>query len=325
MAPVDGVLDVDVAALERSAGCVVVGASHSTARRVVPLVTATTDTVFRVASLTKPVTAVATVLALARAGLALDTPAIDLLPDLRESWNADERLSVADLLSQTSGLASKIVGDDVTRLGDTDGAGAAAARLVVQAGSARPPRSSWEYYNGNYFVVGAIVESLTGMTFEEAVAELVLQPWGLSATSFDAPPDIARGVEDGVTVATTPYPRARRPSGGLCSTAGDLLTFGERLLGDSELLDQLRTVRTRPGDTMRYGLGWAIGPSGQMYLNGRLPGCRAALLLVPDHSLVGVSLAADSGALPAQAALLNNLQHHLTGDDLAGAIDSFAA
>jgi NADPH-dependent ferric siderophore reductase len=76
---------------------------------------------------------------------------------------------------------------------------------------------------------------------------------------------------------------------------------------------------------MRYGLGWAIGPSGQLYLNGRLPGYRTALMLVPDHDLVTVGLAADSDALPALAGILSAVQHGLTGDDLAGAIDAFAA
>ena len=81
------------------------------------------------------------------------------------------------------------------------------------------------------------------------------------------------------------YPRARRPSGGLWSCAADLLTFSERAL-DPAILPETRRPRTRPDDPMTYGLGWAIGPSGQLYLN--------------------------------------DLQRPLTGDDLAAAIDAFA-
>jgi len=84
-------------------------------------------------------------------------------------------------------------------------------------------------------------------------------------------------------------------------------------------------VRTRSDDPMRYGLGWAVGPSGQMYLNGRLPGYRAVLMLLPDHGLVAAGLAASSNALPALARAVSDLQLGLTGDDLTDAIDGFAA
>ncbi|MGW4942385.1 hypothetical protein ACWEOZ_12460 [Actinoplanes sp. NPDC004185] len=76
---------------------------------------------------------------------------------------------------------------------------------------------------------------------------------------------------------------------------------------------------------MRYGLGWALGPSGQMYLDGRLPGYRAALLMLPDHEFVAVALADDEQALPALARTLDDLQRPLTGDHLADAIEAFAA
>jgi D-alanyl-D-alanine carboxypeptidase len=105
----------------------------------------------------------------------------------------------------------------------------------------------------------------------------------------------------------------------------DLLTHCEGLLGDADLLDRIRRPRTGPADPMTYGLGWAIGPSGQLYLNGRLPGYRAAMLLVPDRSYASVILTNQDHALPAIAGALSALQHPLTADDLATAIDAFAA
>lgn len=62
------------------------------------------------------------------------------------------------------------------------------------------------------------------------------------------------------------------------------LRLGEGLLGDPALLDEVRRRRTTPDDPVAYGLGWVLGPSGQLYLNGRLPGYRAALLMVPAES-----------------------------------------
>lgn len=149
----------DVELLSQSAHCAVVGTSRGGVRELIPLGTAS-DTPFRIASLTKPVTAVATVLALAKANLTVDTPAIDLLPDLRKSWKGDGHISVADVLAQTSGLSPTVTGADAAQLGDSDTVTTDAARLVVAAGNDRPPGSQWEYYNGNYFLAGAIIAAL---------------------------------------------------------------------------------------------------------------------------------------------------------------------
>ncbi|MDQ1042321.1 hypothetical protein QFZ76_000557 [Streptomyces sp. V4I2] len=76
---------------------------------------------------------------------------------------------------------------------------------------------------------------------------------------------------------------------------------------------------------MAYGLGWALGPSGQMYLNGRLPGYLAAMLLVPDKDYVSVLVTNQQRALPSVARALSDMQQPLTRNDLATAIERFAA
>lgn len=316
---------LDLNALTHIAGLAVVASSRRGTRQVAPIGETALVTPFRIASLTKPLTAVATVLAARQRQVSLDTPVIDVLPALRGDWSADKNLTISEVLSQTSGLASTVTADEVLRLGDSDSVTLETARLVVRAGRARPPGRRWEYYNGNYFLAGAVIAALMDTTYEAALADLVLRPWQLASTSFDPPTDLAPGVDQSRPLAAAGYPRGRRPSGGLCSTAEDLLAFGEHILADTDLLAQVRKTRTRSDDPVRYGLGWAIGQSGQMYLNGRLPGYRAAMMLIPDYDLVAVSLAADSDALPAQASILNELQLALTGDDLATAIDTFAA
>lgn len=317
--------DVDLVPLREVAGTAVVAASASGVRQVGAVGTAAADTRFRIASLTKPITAAATVLAAKRAGVELKTPVLEVLPDLRRDWAADRDVTVVDVLSQTSGLAASVTARDIARLGDADTAIMEAARLVARAGSVRRPGRAWEYYNGNYYLAGAIIASLSGTTYEHALDDLILRPWGLAATSFDVPAGLVPGVERNRKLPQQPYPRGRRPSGGLCSTAGDLLTFAERLVAHADLLAQVRAVRTRRHDPTSYGLGWAVAPSGQLYHNGRLAGYRAALLLVPDRCFAGVALAADSGALAAEARILSDLQQRATGDDLAQAIETFAS
>lgn len=317
---------LDLAELADTTTTAAVATSSPAGRTLASLGGAGGATPFRIASLTKPVTAVATVRACRRAGVDLDTP---LAVVLGSDAPAAARTTVAHVLSQTSGLAASVTAEDVRLLGDGDDALATAAALVLRAGHARPAGERWEYYNGNYFVAGAVLAAVTGTTYEEALREHVLDPWELTSTTFEPPADLVRGQDAGQPAAAAPYPRGRRPSGGLCSTADDLLTFAERLLADDArsagVLAEVATARTAVDDRMRYGLGWALGPSGQLFLNGRLPGTRAALVLVPEHRLAAVGLAAASEALPGLARLLSDAQADLTGDDLARAIDAFAA
>lgn len=276
---------------------------------------------FRIASLTKVFTSAALVRTLRERGIPLSTPAIELLPDLARDWHADQALTVEHLLGQVAGLRESVSADAVADLGEVE----EAARLVVRAGNERPPGDSWSYYNGNYFLAGAILAALNGSSYEAALSETLLEPGQLRRTGFDAPPGSVAGWDGPVELPGEPYPRSRRPSGGLWSCVSDLLTLGETLLSDRALLAETRRPRTRPEDPMAYGLGWALGPAGQMYLNGRLPGYRSAMLLVPDQAYASVVLTNDQHGLPAAAKLLSDHQLPLTGQDIAAAIDSFAA
>jgi CubicO group peptidase (beta-lactamase class C family) len=216
-------------------------------------------------------------------------------------------------------------GATVAALGDGPGVLEAAARLTVQAGSDRAPGERWSYYNGNYFLVGALVAAVTGSGYEQALGTSVLSPWKLARTGFDTPEAPIPGRDGQSVLPAAAYPRGRRPSGGLWSCVADYLTFAERLLADPALLDEISRPRTRPDDPMTYGLAWARAPHSQLYLNGRLPGYRTAVLLAPDHGYASVAFADQTDALPQLARRLSDLQRDLTGDDLSVEIDAFAA
>lgn len=282
---------------------------------------------YRIASLTKVFTSAAVALTLDARGIPLSVPALELVRFLVPDWRASPLITVSQLLGQVSGLRQAVDSKALTAAGVGHGPAAITegARLVVRAGSDQAPGERWAYYNGNYFVAGAVLEAVTGLTYEEAVEQTVLRPWGLARTGFDVPSAPVTGWDDGAPLPLEDYPRARRPSGGLWSCAADLLAFAERLFATPALLDETRLPRTRPEDALSYGLGWAIGRSGQLYLNGRLPGYRTAFLLSPAHGYASVALARRTQDLPVIARLLSDLQQPLTGDDLSREIDAFAA
>ncbi|MEY9864310.1 D-alanyl-D-alanine carboxypeptidase [Catenulispora sp. GAS73] len=288
------------------------------------LIQADGSSIFRIASLTKPLTAVATVRAFAERGIPLATPAVELLPGLAADWRADYAISVEQLLAQVSGLRESVDGATVAALGRGPDVLMEAARLVVRAGNEQVPGESWSYYNGNYFLVGCLLASVTGASYEQALDSTLLTPWGLSHTGFDTPAAPITGWDGQTALSIEDYPRGRRPSGGLWSCAEDYLSFAEHLLADPALVEEIRRPRTRAEDPMTYSLAWALGPSGQMYLNGRLAGYRTAVLVAPEHGYASVAFGNQSQLLPQIAKRLSDLQQELTGDRLAVAIEAFA-
>ncbi|MFI9101804.1 serine hydrolase domain-containing protein [Streptomyces fildesensis] len=305
-----------------AAGVSVAGA-RTTATRGPLAVTA--ESCFRIASLTKVFTSTALVRTLRDKGVPLGTPVVELLPGLAPDWRADESLTIEQILGQVSGLSESVDAATVMALGDGDGALLEAARLVVRAGNEREPGERWSYYNGNYILAGSILAALSGTTFESALKGDLLDRWGLARTGFETSTASVTGWNGTTELPLLGYPRTRRPSGGLWSSVPELLAVGEGLLADQALLEEISRPRTRSGDPMAYGLGWALGRSGQMYLNGRLPGYRAAMVLVPDRDYVSVALANQQTALPALARLLSDMQQPLTGDDIANVVNDFAA
>jgi CubicO group peptidase (beta-lactamase class C family) len=211
----------------------------------------TIDTRFNVGSITKTFTKVAT-LQLEEAGeLSLDDPIDRHLPDIPRRLS--EGVTVRQLLEHTSGLA------DYTRTGDFR-ARAAELRtiadhlpLLEEVTFDFEPGSGSEYSNTNYLLLGAIVEALTDMSYQEYVTRHVFAPAGLRASSFvdleRLPDDAAMGytrlleTEDGAPGAIGGVARpVGQSDGGSFSTARDLWRFSKALTG-GELLSPLGTRR----------------------------------------------------------------------------------
>lgn len=228
------------------------------------------DARFRIASVTKPLTA-ALVLEL----LDLEQPT--------GVWPADVR--VRHLLSHMSGFDSEH--GDLARYGDGDDA---LGRAVAELNEVRRfvgIEQVWSYSNAGYWLASWLAAERAGTTFEDALAERVVVRHGLDATTFDEPDIAAVGPE----VMDTPYPRARRGSGGLVSNVQDLLRFGRALLASRELA-RMRIPLGRPTAGV-YGLGlWGYRIDGVEVWGhpGSYGGYRSSLLVVPDRDAVFVGL-----------------------------------
>ena len=228
------------------------------------------DARFRIASITKPMTA-----SLAFLLLELDAPT--------GVWPEDVR--VRHLLAHTSGFDCEI--GDLSRFGDGEDALAAAVRELPGVRRFLPSDTLWSYANTGYLLAGRLAAEAAGAGYEDALRAHVLRPAGMASSAFDEP-DLPG---TGQYASAEPYPRARRSSGGLVADAADLLRFGRWQLAE-EWTAELRRPLAKPVSGV-YGLGFfgeRVGGVDVWGHTGSAWGFQSSLRLVPDRGAVFVGL-----------------------------------
>ena len=249
------------------------------------------ETRFATGSLTKPM--VATVIArLALEGrLSLDDRVSTHLPAQAGGW-ADQA-TVRDLLANRSGLplssALEFGFDD-----HPDGDDGALTRLCAEVPADAPTTDFWSYSNVGWCLLGRVIETTTGGTWEDAMRRYLLDATGMSRTTFASASDRkgrASGYEvtpGGAVRVESEVGRAYGPAGTtIVSTVPDLLRFGALHLQDPSLA-ALRAVHA---DVSIYGwldswcLGWARYDWGGAQVwgwDGLIGGERSVLRILPE-------------------------------------------
>jgi len=255
------------------------------------------DTKFRIGSMNKMFTAVAT-LQLVQAGkLSLDGTVGQYLHGYP---NADvAKATVHQLLTHSGGTGDFFGPEfDAQRLSlktHDD-----YVRLFGARGPAHPPGTEQRYSNYGFLLLGAIIERVSGQSYYDYVDEHVFAPAGMH-DSGSLPEDVAvpgRAVaytrKDGAwrdAADTLPY-RGTAAGGGY-STAGDLLKFARALLAGKLLSPELLAEATR-NQTPWYGYGFMAREQEGVRMFGHAggaPGMNGDLRIYPDLGVVVVGLA----------------------------------
>lgn len=237
----------------------------------------TPRTPFIIGSVSKSVTALAVMQLVEANKIELDAPVQRYLPWFRV---ADERASaqitVRHLLNQTSGLSRK-TGRGFQGDGDTsDTALEQAVRKLKSVELTAPVGSKHQYSTINYSVLGLIVQTVAGESYERYVQTRIFDP--LTMRTSHTSEVAAQGLATGHTYwfgrpreADLPYNRGLVPAGFLISSARDMTHYlisqlnGGRYQGTSVLspegIRELHrpAVQTPEADTS-YGMGWFVGP-----------------------------------------------------------------
>ena len=246
----------------------------------------TRETLFDLASLTKPIaTATSVMLLVERGRLRIDERLGAVLPEFDNQGKG--AITVEQLLRHRSGLIAD------NPLKDYAEGPEVAWQRLAQLGLIAEPGSRFIYSDVNYIILGRIVEARSGLSLAEFFRTEVARPLGLTSTSFAPmePAWVARTAptaRDGEQMlrGVVHDPRARALGGaaghaGLFGTADDLARYAQMLLdggrtAQGEQLLAPLTVRlmTSPGDEpagQRRGLGWDID-TGFRSLRGSLLG-----------------------------------------------------
>lgn len=211
----------------------------------------TPETKFRIASITKQFTA-ALVHQLAEDGLVdLDAPITTYLPDYPAAQG--DRVTVRHLLNQTSGIpnyTSLPVYEEIMR---DPFAPDSFLTFFSEIDLQFEPGSQFNYSNSNYFVLGVIIEHVTGKPYAVAIRERLLDPLGLHDTGYDTRARVVEGMAKGFVrvgggYALAPYIDVSLPyaAGMLYSTVHDLHRWKRALhrgapFRDPETFDRMLT------------------------------------------------------------------------------------
>ena len=239
------------------------------------------EALFRLASTTKPVTAVAVLILMEEGKLLLTDPVAKYIPEFKGSKvavpnppgsaerystvPANREITILDLLTHTSGLGSDgITTPDFAKLVNARKPEESLADYIPRLGSLAlefQPGTKWRYSGlAGFETLGRIVEIASGMTYDRFLRQRLFEPLGMKDTMFAVPEKDAgrlvtvyRRAADGLHPPDRPLPLGSGTffsgAAGLTSTAPDFLRFAQMLVGGGQI-DGKRILSPRTVDLM---------------------------------------------------------------------------
>ena len=222
------------------------------------------DTKFRLGSITKQFTGMLIMMLVADGKIELEAPMLTYLPDYRK--DIGEKVTIHHLLTHTSGIPSYTDSEEfmmtkVRNHYDPD-------KFVVEFCSGDllyEPGSQYAYNNSAYFILGLIIEKVTGMTYAEALEERIFKPLGMNDSGYDSYSEIIPKRATGYRVGENGYENAwfldmsiPYAAGSLYSTVEDLYKWDRSLYTNQLLSEELKKKMFTPF-LNNYAYGWSLG------------------------------------------------------------------
>jgi serine beta-lactamase-like protein LACTB len=258
--------------------------------------------VYRIASISKTITAVAVMQRPEQAKLDLDAPIQRYCPAFPEK---PRPITSRQLLAHLGGIRGYLsMGELYKTQHYTDLVEPLA--LFKEDPLQSEPGTKFSYTTYGYSVLGCVIEGASGMTYVDYVREYIFRPAGMSHTQPDdvyaiianrarAYRKTPNGEVQHAPLADTSY---KIPGGGWCSTVEDLAKFAvavqtNGLVAKATLEQMFTRQKTRDGQDIPFGLGWTVGErNGQqeVWHTGGLQGVSTILYMQPDQGFAAVLL-----------------------------------
>ena len=226
----------------------------------------TVDTKFRLGSATKQFTA-ALILDLAEEGiLSLYGSVSDYLPEYRE--DIGKLVTIRHLLTHSSGITMpKMTSEEYWDFFQKRWTTRQLVEHLCSDDLAFKPGEKFSYSSAGYILLGAIIEKVTGKSYEDVLKERILDPFGMKNTGIDDPeailPKRASGYQTnyGFGNARYKYMPGSFSSGAVYSTVGDLYKWDQALHSTDFLGEEMKTLMFSPQIECSpnwFGYGWFI-------------------------------------------------------------------
>jgi CubicO group peptidase (beta-lactamase class C family) len=260
----------------------------------------TAHTVFPIASISKTFAATAMMRLIDQGKVDLRAPVRTYLPDFHvQDETVSREVTIWNLLTHTAGWEGQVSGPDRGEETLKNFVGSLGGLMQLA-----PPGMAWSYNNAGFSVAGRVIETVTGMSINAAVRELVFKPLGLSHAGTTAGDFIANRFAVGHITRGEDPPVLQRPfvpstsvsAGGVGLCLTDLLTYAKFHMGDGTAangervlsraaLELMRTRQlTKQGTDDDIGLAWhlrTVGPVRTAAHGGTLAGHILLLELIP--------------------------------------------
>ena len=247
-------------------------------------------TVYAIGSVSMSFTAAAIMQMVERGLIALDDPVTTHLPGFSISLPG---ITIHHLLNHTSGM----VGDaelppdfDQFRSGTPQ----EVVTRVAELPRASEPGNRWSFSSAGYFLLGLVIENVSGMGYGKYLENYLFPAADLKDTNYCSTPPInlAQGYqinwETGIpeTVETW-QPGMLYAAGGICSTAPDLVRWHQALANGQVINSESYNLMTSPNSTFDgSGYGLFINTSRKLvFMNGRLYGYETIMQQYPHHDV----------------------------------------
>lgn len=256
------------------------------------------DMIFRIGSITKQFTAVS-ILQLAEHGRLSLTDSIQKY--IEYFPRKGQAITIENLLTQTSGIPDYL--NFEFNLPNPFRIDIPVKQIVDSIKKQQPefiPSSKFEYSNSNYFLLGYIIEQVSGLSYSEYLKKNIFDPLGLTNTYYDFPSKIISNRVNGYEKTDTTYTNADFISmaafysaGALMSNTADLnkwnnALYNGKILKKETIEKAQQPFRLLDGKLSEYGYGWfirKIDESKTIEHGGNIFGFRAEEIFLPNENI----------------------------------------